>query len=310
MFDLSVLLNVEMQILIFFGLGLLLKKRGVTDGPIDAFLSTLILNLIMPVNIFLSFYRSVSVAVLKESLLLVLAGVIVVVLVLGMSRLLPKSMPLEKKRIAQYSMLISNGSLIGLPLIEGLCGSMGVVYANIFMIPTRILSFCSGEKYFNTEWKPAGALSVMKKFFFNPITIAMILGFLFNLARIPLPGGLDAVFSSLSGCMSPLALLLVGSTLLDRESTSMGLSKDIVQISLFRLIIAPFLTWIVGVALHLSTPQLIAAVLVNATPVASTATIFCRKYNGNTSYTSRCVFFSTVFSLFTFVLVSATMSMG
>ena len=106
MFDLSVLLNVEMQILIFFGLGLLLKKRGVTDGPIDAFLSTLILNLIMPVNIFLSFYRSVSVAVLKESLLLVLAGVIVVVLVLGMSRLLPKSMPLEKKRIAQYSMLI------------------------------------------------------------------------------------------------------------------------------------------------------------------------------------------------------------
>ena len=63
-----------------------------------------------------------------------------------------------------------NGSLIGLPLIEGLCGSMGVVYANIFMIPTRILSFCSGEKYFNTEWKPAGALSVMKKFFFNPIS--------------------------------------------------------------------------------------------------------------------------------------------
>ena len=45
------------------------------------------------------------------------------------------------------------------------------------------------------------------------------------------------------------------------------------RISLFRLIIAPFLTWIVGVALHLSTPQLIAAVLVNATPVASTATI-------------------------------------
>lgn len=186
----------------------------------------------------------------------------------------------------------------------------GVVYANIFMIPTRILSFSSGEKYFNTEWKPAGALSVMKKFFFNPITIAMILGFLFNLARIPLPGGLDAVFSSLSGCMSPLALLLVGSTLLDRESTSMGLSKDIVQISLFRLIIAPFLTWIVGVALHLSTPQLIAAVLVNATPVASTATIFCRKYNGNTSYTSRCVFFSTVFSVYVSVGFLLQCSMG
>ena len=57
MFDLSVLLNVEMQILIFFGLGLHLKKRGVTDGPIDAFLSTLILNLIMPVNIFLDVYK-------------------------------------------------------------------------------------------------------------------------------------------------------------------------------------------------------------------------------------------------------------
>ena len=76
-------------------------------------------------------------------------------------------------------------------------------------------------------------------------------------------------------------------------------------ISAALMVLASVSTTIINTA-----PQLIAAVLVNATPVASTATIFCRKYNGNTSYTSRCVFFSTVFSLFTLVLVSATMSMG
>ena len=260
MFDLAVLFHVEMQILIFFGLGALLKKQKITDSHIDEFLSTLILNLIMPVNIFLSFYRNVSVAMLQKSFLLVLAGIIVVVLVLALSRLLPKSMSLEKRRIAQYSMLISNGSLIGLPLIEGLCGSAGVVYANIFMIPTRILSFSSGEKYFNTEWKPAGVLTIAKKFFFNPITLAMILGFLFNLAQLALPAGIDAVFSSLSGCMSPLALLLVGSTLLETGSEKENVSKDIVEISVFRLIIAPLLTYFVCAALRLSTPQIIAAV--------------------------------------------------
>ena len=177
-------------------------------------------------------------------------------------------------------------------------------------LPTRILSFSSGEKYFNTEWKPAGALTIAKKFFFNPITLAMILGFLFNLAQLGIPAGIDAVFSSLSGCMSPLALLLVGSTLLESGSEKENVSKDIVEISVFRLIIAPLLTYFVCAALRLSTPQIIAAVLVNATPVASTATIFCRKYNGNIRYTSHCVFFSTVLSLFTLVLVSVTMSMG
>ncbi len=136
---------------------------------------------------------------------------------------MPKSMPLEKKRIAQYSMLISNGSLIGLPLIEGAVRKHGCrVCEHLYDSNADSVVLLRGEIFqYGVE---AGRRAVRdEEILFNPITIAMILGFLFNLARIPLPGGLDAVFSSLSGCMSPLALLLVGSTLLDRESTSMGI---------------------------------------------------------------------------------------
>lgn len=308
MFDLSVLFSVEMQILIFFAIGIVLKKKKITDSRTDEFLSVLILNLVMPVNVFLSFYQNISIEVLQSSFMLVVVGILVVLIVLALSRLIPKQFPLEKRRIAQYSMLISNGALIGLPLIEGLCGSTGVLYANIFMIPTRILSFSSGEKYFNSNWKSAGILAIMKKFFFNPITIAMMLGFGLNLVKFVIPSGISSVVSSLSGCMTPLALILVGSTLMDTESIKNVISVDILEISFFRLIISPLLTYGVGLLFGLSMPQLIAAVLVNATPVASTATIFAKKYNGNTHYTSRCVFLSTVLSLVTLWFVCITIT--
>lgn len=308
MIDLSVLIQVELQILIFFLLGMMLKKKKITDSHIDEFLSVLILNLIMPMNVFLSFYHNVSITVLQESFLLIVVGMIVVGAVLLCSLAMPKTMPMDKRRIAQYSMLISNGALIGLPLIEGLCGSAGVVYANIFMIPTRILSFSTGKKYFSAEAKNNGVMETMKSFFLNPITVAMILGFGLNWLQLTIPFGVSAVITGLSGCMSPLALILVGSTLMESPSLKETVSLDILEISFFRLIIAPLLTCVVGMVMGLSPLQLIAAVLVNAAPVASTATIFAKRYNGNTGYTSSCVFLSTILSLVTLWFVCATMT--
>lgn len=308
MFDLNVLIHVEMQILLFFVIGMVLKKKGITDHHIDGFLSTFVLNLIMPMSIFVSFYKSISTEILKSSIMLVVAGIVVAILVIILGRFIPKSMSEDKRRIAQYAILISNGSLIGLPLIYGLCGDTGVFYANIFMIPTRILSFTSGEKYFNPQYKGASVFTVIKNFILNPITLAMICGFALNACQIQIPGGVNSVFESLSACMTPLALILVGSTLVDSADDIKKSSFDILGISFFRLILSPLLTYFICLLLRIDLSMTIVAVLINATPVASTATIFAQKYKGDTLFSSNCVFLSTVFSFVTLWGVCLTMA--
>ncbi|MEG0330693.1 MAG: AEC family transporter [Erysipelotrichaceae bacterium] len=297
------LLNVELQIILFFMIGIFLKKKNVANSNSDTFLSSFILNIIMPTNIFLCFYNNVSANIMLSSIPLIFVGVLVVIAIQLFSKINPFKLDSNRRKISEYGMLISNGSLVGLPIVENLFGSIGVVYANIFMIPTRILAFSFAEKYFNPNYQKLSLKNTIINFLSNPITIAMIVGFSFNVLHIVLPTSLNITFSSLSSCMSPLALILVGSTLADIEDFKIFLQKDLWAMSLFRLFISPLITAIITVLLNLPITVTMVAVIINATPVASTATIFCKKYNGDLSYTSGFVFLTTALSIISLFLV-------
>lgn len=306
MIDGSVLIQVEAQVFLYFAIGIILKKIRLTGPKEDQFLSELLLGLILPMNVFVSFYQSMHMDQLITGGLLILAGTLVVLLILLITRLLPRSIPADKKRIAEFCMLISNGSLIGIPLIEALCGTAGVVYANIFMVPTRVFSNVAAKSFFDPADHSGSWKEGVKSFATNPLIIGMVVGFVLNLSGFILPAPVMNVCSGLSGCMSPMALILVGSTLADAfAQVSLGkmFSLPILAICLFRLLAAPYLTLLVCRLLGLSGTECAAAVLVNAAPVANTATIFCQKYHGDINFTSTCVFISTLLSFVTLWLV-------
>lgn len=303
MFDIRVLFHTELQVILFFILGLFLKKHKFMNDQIDDFLSVFVLDVVMPVNIFLSFYDNMSLESMKTGYKLILVGMVVASIVYLIGKFFPMRLDLQRKKIIHYSILISNGSLIGLPLIQGLCGSAGVFYANIFMIPTRILSYVMGESFFNPAYRTSKISEVIKKFITNPIIIAMFLGFLFNMAGISFFSGVRSTLDSLSVCMTPIALILVGSTLTDTMRRASKTFGSIGEMCIFRLLISPCLTYVVCLLLQLGTVETIAAVLINATPVASTCTMFAQKYNGDTSFASNCVCYSTFLSLFTLCFI-------
>lgn len=302
------LINIELQIVIFFLIGISLKKLNIITKENDRFLSLLILNVIMPTNIFLCFFSSVSLNVAISLLPLILVGVFVVIAIQLFSKLNPLRLDKEKRKIAEYGMLISNGSLVGLPIIENLFGSIGIVYANIFMIPTRILAFSFAEKYFNPHYQNLGLKVIIKTFLTNPITIAMILGFLLNVTSITLTPAISASVASLSACMTPLALILVGSTLADIKDFKIFLNHDLWEMSIFRLFVSPLITFLIAYLLHLPNEVIMTATIINATPVASTATIFCKKYDGDLNYTSGCIFLSTVLAAVSLFIVCSALT--
>ena len=244
-----VLLQAECKILLLFGLGMLLKKLQLTNAEADQFLSDLLMNVLMPMNIFVSFYQSMSLEELSTCGWLVPAGALVVAVVMLCARLIPASVPLARRRIAEYCMLISNGSMVGIPLVESMYGPTGVFYANIFMVSTRILSNISGQYYFDTSSHgngvKHGVKQGLKNFVRNPLNISMALGFLLNLLKVPVAVPVMGMCSSLAACMSPMAMILVGSTLLDTFRTvslSQIFSGQVFGVSLFRLLASPYIT--------------------------------------------------------------------
>lgn len=301
-----VLLQAECKILLLFGLGMLLKKLQLTNAEADQFLSDLLMNVLMPMNIFVSFYQSMSVEELSSCGWLVPAGALVVAVVMLCARLIPASVPLARRRIAEYCMLISNGSMVGIPLVESMYGPTGVFYANMFMVSTRILSNISGQYYFDTSSHGNGVKQGLKNFVRNPLNISMALGFLLNLLKVPVAVPVMGTCSSLAACMSPMAMILVGSTLLDTFRTvslSQIFSGQVLGVSLFRLLASPYITLAACHLLGVQGVQCAAAVLINAAPVVNTATIYCQKYHGDMGFTNACVFVSTMLSFVTFWLI-------
>ena len=301
-----VLLQAECKILLLFGLGMLLKKLQLTNAEADQFLSDLLMNVLMPMNIFVSFYQSMSVEELSSCGWLVPAGALVVAVVMLCARLIPASVPLARRRIAEYCMLISNGSMVGIPLVESMYGPTGVFYANMFMVSTRILSNISGQYYFDTSSHGNGVKQGLKNFVRNPLNISMALGFLLNLLKVPVAVPVMGTCSSLAACMSPMAMILVGSTLLDTFRTvslSQIFSGQVLGVSLFRLMASPYITLAACRLLGVQGVQCAAAVLINAAPVVNTATIYCQKYHGDMGFTNACVFVSTMLSFVTFWLI-------
>lgn len=301
-----VLLQAECKILLLFGLGMLLKKLQLTNAEADRFLSDLLMNVLMPMNIFVSFYQSMSVEELSSCGWLVPAGALVVAVVMLCARLIPASVPLARRRIAEYCMLISNGSMVGIPLVESMYGPTGVFYANMFMVSTRILSNISGQYYFDTSSHGNGVKQGLKNFVRNPLNISMALGFLLNLLKVPVAVSVMGTCSSLAACMSPMAMILVGSTLLDTFRTvslSQIFSGQVLGVSLFRLLASPYITLAACRLLGVQGVQCAAAVLINAAPVVNTATIYCQKYHGDMGFTNACVFVSTMLSFVTFWLI-------
>lgn len=301
-----VLLQAECKILLLFGLGMLLKKLQLTNAEADQFLSDLLMNVLMPMNIFVSFYQSMSVEELSSCGWLVPAGALVVAVVMLCARLIPASVPLARRRIAEYCMLISNGSMVGIPLVESMYGPTGVFYANMFMVSTRILSNISGQYYFDTSSRGNGVKQGLKNFVRNPLNISMALGFLLNLLKVPVAIPVMGTCSSLAACMSPMAMILVGSTLLDTFRTvslSQIFSGQVLGVSLFRLLASPYITLAACRLLGVQGVQCAAAVLINAAPVVNTATIYCQKYHGDMGFTNACVFVSTMLSFVTFWLI-------
>ena len=301
-----VLLQAECKILLLFCLGMLLKKLQLTNAEADQFLSDLLMNVLMPMNIFVSFYQSMSVEELSSCGWLVPAGALVVAVVMLCARLIPASVPLARRRIAEYCMLISNGSMVGIPLVESMYGPTGVFYANMFMVSTRILSNISGQYYFDTSSHGNGVKQGLKNFVRNPLNISMALGFLLNLLKVPVAVPVMGTCSSLAACMSPMAMILVGSTLLDTFRTvslSQIFSGQVLGVSLFRLLASPYITLAACRLLGVQGVQCAAAVLINAAPVVNTATIYCQKYHGDMGFTNACVFVSTMLSFVTFWLI-------
>lgn len=257
-------------------------------------LTDLLIDVILPCNIALSFRIDIDREILANLGTGFLVAWVIQAVAWALSRALYRQHPDGTKQVLQYATVCSNGGFMGSPIAESVFGSMGLMYSAVFLIPQRIVMWSAGLTLF-TEAPDKKTLA--KKVLTHPCIIAVFVGMFLMLADPPLPAFLENAASALGSCNTPISMLMVGMILAEVDDIRSLFSWDILRYTIVRLVILPGIIF-AGCRLA-GIDRLVTgvAVLLTAMPAACMTTVLAAKYDGDVIFASKCVVFSTAMTL-------------
>lgn len=195
----------------------------------------------------------------------------------------------------------SNLGFMGIPIISTLFGEQYVLYVSIFMM-TFNLSFFSYGVYLLSAGQSGSRFEL--KPLMTPGILSAFLAIGIYLLGIPLPVQLTGLFNSVGSTTTPLAMIVIGSTLAAVNFSSVFRDKTLYLFSFFKLLVMPVIIFLV-LRLYIKERILLEiATILTGCPVAGNVSMLCMEYHRDGTLVSKGICISTLFSLFTIPLVS------
>lgn len=295
------MVQLQLELFLLMSIGFVCKKIKLLNDAAQKSLSDLLIYVILPANILNSFTSNVQVS---QSLLnnFLLAFVISLAIQLAATwggRWLFRKWPKEKAHVANYGLIVSNSSFMGIPVMERVYDSIGVVYTAVFQIPIRLTMWSAGLSLFTH----VNGRQAFRTVVTHPCNIACVAGLVMMLLGVRIPGFAGDTVVGLSHCTGPLSMIVIGAILADAEVKAL-FRKDVLWFCLLRLVLMPLAVWAVLRLLHVDPVLAGVSVLLTAMPAGSTTAILPQKYDCDKAYGAALIFTSTLFSIATIPLLS------
>ncbi len=291
--DFTSLINLQITMFIMMGIGAFLRKIGIIKSEDKTVMTELIINLLLPCSIVMAFYIEFSSEILEQGFIILIISCVLHLFCVFLSKVLFNKYPKDRKVILQYGTICSNAGFLGNPIAEGVYGSIGLLYASIYLLPLRIINWSVGLSFYteSTDRK-----SLVKKVITHPCIVTVFLGMILLVTQVQLPAAISGTLSSLGSCSTPFTMLLIGVILAEGDVKTM-VNKTTVKFSILRLILIPM-----GVFLGCKlcgVPELVAgvSVLLAAMPAGTTTAILAVKYNRDAEFATQCVVLTTILSM-------------
>ena len=287
------LAQLQAEMFIMMGIGLLLRKKNIITDEGKKVLTDLILCLILPCNIIESFCIEFNKNILAAGFTTLLISVGIQLCCSLISAFCYNFAPKRQRVIMRYGTVCSNAGFLGNPLSYCIYGSLGLLYASIYCIPQRIVMWTAGISCFTDA---PDTKSVIKKIVTHPCVVACEIGLVLMLTQFQLPEVIGNTLSYISRCTTPITMIFTGTLLADIGKGRM-LDKSTVLLVSVRLIVLPLLTLVACVLLRLDSLASSVCVLLAAMPVGTTTAILAAKYGGDEDFATKCVFLTTILSM-------------
>lgn len=292
MADLSGQLFLVSKLFLLMLLGVLLRKKEIIQETGEKTLSGLILNAVLPCSILMSFLGEVTPQKLWQSLDIFLLSLGIHAASYLLARFLYQRCQPEHRSVMKYATICSNSGTMGTPVAEGLFGMEGVFLSAIFLIPLRIAMWTLGIAFFTGTHEKG----VFRRTLTHPCIVAVLLGIVLMLTRLPLPNLVTDCLRTVGNCNAALSMILIGS-IMSRMDLRLLWHRDTLFYTAVRLVLLPAGVLLAYLVLELPPMVRNVSVILTAMPAGSTTSILALQYGCDAPFASACTALTTVLSL-------------
>ncbi len=240
-------LNQMAFLLILIASGYIVSRLNIVNNDAATILSKLENNIFIPALILGTFIDNFTVERLSSAWKFFVCGTIVILLSIPLAYLGARLCTKDDyvKKLFVYSLTFANFGFMGNAVVLALFPDMFMEYI-IFVIPFWILIYgWAVPTLLVPSEHNSGKLTDKLKPFLNPMFIAIPIGAVIGLCKIPMPQFLESSIDSLGSCMSPLAMLLTGITIAKIDLKAAFKNLEIYKVTFLRLIVIPLIAIIV-----------------------------------------------------------------
>ncbi len=291
------MIHMQLMMFLFIGVGYCVRRKGIvgTEGRMN--MIDLCLKVTLPFNVFHSFLRK------WDWNLFALCGMILILSIgfnlfsILFSVFLYRKEGEDRQKTLRYGTIISNSGFLGNPMVEGIYGSDGLLYASLFMLPVRIAMWTVGMAVFLKGKKNAA----WKNIFTNPCIVAIYLGVFVMLLGVKFPAFLQNTITGISNCNTPISMMLIGMMLAEVNPKGL-LDKTVIFYTAIRLLVIPAIVFVITLPIPMDPMLCGITVIMAGMPAPITTALLSAKYGGDEKYATGMIFFSTIISMITLPL--------
>lgn len=232
-----------------------------------------------------------------------------VILALLVAWLLPRLLrfPERERGIVNVMVVFTNIGFMGVPMIDGIYGKDALIYMTVHPVQSAVFSYAietikggSGEGGSFT-WRSL----------VNPGMMACFLAIIIYLADIRLPYVLSTSIRMLGTMTAPLAMMLMGASLLDTEWKGIYKDARILLFTVMKMMVIPVVIMLLLEQFVSNIYLLAVCMAMVATPAGNVIPLFAGLYNKGAYQTSvKGVALSTLVAVATMLIVAFLTGLG
>jgi len=197
----------------------------------------------------------------------------------------------DRMALLHFKASIGNVVYVLIPIVSAIWGTTAVTYCVIISSVQDIFIWTLYYAEFSGIKKGIRGL----KNLLSPVTLALVAGLILSFSGIQIPRPVDNMLSILSGAVSPLAFIFMGSILAEKLSSgSLKFTFDSMIATLVRVTLLPLAVYFAAVGIGLSTGIAAIVALSFATPLPVMAVVWAQMYKKDTNFAVSDLIFSTM----------------